>query len=63
VDKDIRTILLRDEPKPFVSIKPLDRSMSHSLILLAWGEKTYRHTRAEDQKKTATGLDLAVAAP
>jgi hypothetical protein len=37
VDKDIRTIVLRDKPKPFLVVKPLDGTAGHGMILLTWG--------------------------
>src|SRR5918992_5880060 len=63
VDEDIRPIVLRDEPKPFLVVKPLHRSLSHGMILLAWGERKCRHACSEAHKKTAHGLSLAVAVP
>jgi hypothetical protein len=62
MDEDVRTILLRDEPKPFVRVKPLHRALRHDRILLAWGVKEGRHARSEEHKNTATGL-IAAAVP
>jgi hypothetical protein len=39
VDEDICAAVLRDEPKPFLVVKPLHGTMGHDLILLAWNEK------------------------
>jgi hypothetical protein len=61
VDEDIRTIILRDEPKPFLVVKPLHGTTSHDMILLTWGEREGRHASSEDHKKTAHGLTSAVA--
>jgi hypothetical protein len=44
-------------------VKPLDCSMRHGVILLAWGIRECRPTSSEDHKKTAPGLALAGAAP
>jgi hypothetical protein len=63
VDEDISPTVLRDEPKAFLVVKPLDGTISHGMILLAWDERSLPPHRTEDHKKTATGLGLAVAVP
>ena len=52
VDEDIRTLILRDEPKPFLFVKLFDGSTSHDMILLAWGvsENGATHARRRIKK-------------
>jgi hypothetical protein len=61
VDEDIRTIILRDKPNPFLVVKPLYGAVCQGSILLTWDVKACRHAGAEAHKKTADGLRLAVA--
>src|SRR5688500_18374198 len=44
VDENIRTVVLRNKPEPFLVVKPLHRSMRHGVILLAWGLRACRPT-------------------
>jgi hypothetical protein len=57
MDEHIRIILLGDDPKPFVGNKPLDGSIWH-------GGDVYAATHDRKPiKKTASGMDRAVAVP
>src|SRR4029453_11302993 len=57
MDEDVRPLILRNEPKPFLVVEPLDGSMSHNMILLAWGreENVATHVR-KHIKKPCTGV-------
>jgi hypothetical protein len=39
MDEDIWTVFLRDDPKPFVRVKPFHRALRHGIILLASDER------------------------
>jgi hypothetical protein len=56
MDKDIRTIILRDEPKPFLFVKPLHGAMRHNMILLASGVRECRYACAGRRKKPQTAF-------